>query len=56
MKYEKEKLVEEFYRLIWSSLESHLKYTHSHSSEGRDFHKKTTKEYARMMYILSKLS
>ena len=37
--------VERIIRLAWSSLESHLYWTHSKSSEGRNFHKQAIREY-----------
>ena len=51
----KEKKIERLIRLVWSSLESHLKYTHSHTSEGRNFHKKCVKEYSEQIKLLSEL-
>ncbi len=37
--------VERIIRLAWSSLESHLYWTHSKSSEGKNFHKQAIREY-----------
>lgn len=51
----KEERLEKLIRGVWSSLESHLVYTHRHSVEGRKFHKKCIKEYAVMIEQLSKL-
>ena len=45
-------------RLAWSSLESHLPYTHSGSmirGEDHEFHKNCIKEYAEIISVLSKL-
>jgi hypothetical protein len=39
------KNVEKIIRLAWSSLESHLYWTHSKSSEGKSFHKQAIREY-----------
>jgi hypothetical protein len=44
-KKEKEENVENIIRQAWSSLESHLPYTHKKSSEGKKFHKKCVEEY-----------
>lgn len=51
----KEKKIERALRLTMSSLESHLKYTHAHSSEGKTFHKKCVREYGEVINILSEL-
>lgn len=55
MKYAKEKKIERLIRLVWSSLESHLKYTHSNTSEGQKFHIDCIKEYAEQIKLLSEL-
>lgn len=49
------KKVEEAIRLAWSSLESHLQYTHKRSWEGKSFHQKCTREYSRIIQILTEL-
>ncbi len=49
------KEVERAMRLVWSSLESHLIFTHRKSTEGIKFHKKCVREYAELLDILSKL-
>lgn len=54
-KAQKHKLINEAIRLTWSSLESHLDYTHGKSSEGTKFHVGCVKDYARVIDILSKL-
>lgn len=54
-KHERAKIVERVIRQSWSSLESHLKYTHSHTSEGQNFHKKCVKEYVEIISDASKL-
>ena len=51
----KEKKIERLIRLTWSSLESHLEFTHKHSYEGTTFHKKCCKEYGEMIKLLSEL-
>lgn len=56
MKYQRERDIEEFYRLIWSSLETHLDGMYLKTPEGRNFHKKTVKEYVRMMELLKRLT
>ena len=53
MKHEKEKWIEEFYRLIWDSLESHLEGTHK--GKAQKFDKECVKDYARMMELLTKI-
>lgn len=55
MKTKKEKKIERAIRLTWSSLESHLQYTHKQSSEGKTFHRKCVKEYSELINILSDL-
>lgn len=42
-------------RSVWSSLESHLRYTHKNNIEGRKFHKKCVRDYSRDIHRLSKL-
>jgi len=50
-------------RDIWSSLDSHLDYTHSPVKQksfrkihgGKRFHKQCVKEYAEILLVLSKL-
>lgn len=54
-KVERAKLVDEAIRLVWASLESHLMYTHTKDEAGYGFHKQTTKEYARLIQILTEL-
>lgn len=55
------RMIEEAIRLSYSSLESHLKWTHSKLGKHRDddetnqFHVNCVKEYARTIYILSRL-
>ena len=54
----KAKEIEKAIRLAWSSLESHLQYTHSGRlirDEDRDFHKKCIEEYADIIKVLSQL-
>jgi hypothetical protein len=50
------KLIEEAMKIVWSSLDSHLPYTHKKytnaNGEHRGFHKKCVKEYVRLMEIL----
>jgi hypothetical protein len=47
--------IEEAIRLIWDSLQSHLQWTHTHSSEGEKFHKQCVKEYAILIKLLADL-
>lgn len=54
-KDERAKKIERATRLIWESLESHLKYTHVKTSEGRLFHKKCCRDYAELLQILADL-
>ena len=50
------KTIDEMMRLIWSSLESHLEWTHEHGKDGdMKFHKKCVKEYVKMMKLTSDL-
>lgn len=51
----KEKKIERLIRLTWSSLESHLQYTHKKTSEGCGFHKKCVKDYAETIKLLTEL-
>ena len=54
-KYNRAKIIERIIRQAWSSLESHLKYTHSHTSEGQQFHKNCVKEYVEIIKNASEL-
>ena len=59
-KAEKERAVkiEKAIRLVWSSLESHLYYTHDGKQirgENYRFHKKAVQEYSEVIKILSDL-
>lgn len=51
--------VEKGIRLAWSSLETHLGYTHSRSglirNETHNFHKKCVREYVEIISILTRL-
>ncbi len=49
------KKIEQAIKLTYDSLQSHLKYTHAHSSEGQKFHIKCVKEYAEVIKLLSEL-
>lgn len=49
------KKVDEALRLVWSSLESHLDLTSKKSYEGKTFHKRCVKGYARIVSLLSDL-
>lgn len=51
----KEANVEQIIRQAWSSLESHLQYTHKRTSEGQKFHKKCVEEYLDIMNNAVKL-
>lgn len=53
-KPEKNKDMEKAVRLVWSSLESHLTYTYRKSSEGKRFHLRCVKEYAKILEIITK--
>jgi hypothetical protein len=49
-------LIEEGIKLAYSSLDSHLLFTHSKAKDGsKKFHKDCIKEYARLITILSQL-
>lgn len=52
---EKAKKIERAIRLAWSSLESHLQWTHKKSSEGEKFHKQCLSEYAELIKILTEI-
>lgn len=52
---EKAKKIERAIRLAWSSLESHLQWTHKKSSEGEKFHKQCLEEYAELIKILTEI-
>lgn len=52
---EKDKILEEVIKSVYSSLESHLPYTYTKTSEGKRFHKKCVREYAEIINKLSKL-
>lgn len=54
-KKDRAKSVERIIRQAWSSLESHLRYTHVKSSEGIKFHKQAIKEYIEIITEASKL-
>lgn len=54
MRKNRAKKIEKLYRMIWSSLESHLPYTYDKYSDRR-FQKKCVKEYSEMFKILSDL-
>jgi hypothetical protein len=47
--------IERAMRLTWSSLESHLAYTHQKSAEGTKFHIKCVKEYVQILENLGNL-
>jgi hypothetical protein len=49
------KIIERAIRLAFSSLESHLYWTHKKTTEGKTFHKTAAKEYAEIISILSQL-
>lgn len=51
----REQIIERLLQLINDSLESHLPWTHKKSAEGTGFHITCVKEYAEMMYLVSKL-
>lgn len=55
MKRKRAVLVDRAIRLVYSSLESHLYYTHHKNHEGQKFHQQCVKEYAHLIKILSKL-
>jgi hypothetical protein len=52
---ERAKKVETAMRLAWSSLESHLQYTHGRHPDGKLHHKKCVKEYCELLRLLSEL-
>jgi len=49
------KIVDEGIRLTWSSLESHLEWTHRKSSEGKRWHQKCVEDYVRTLQLFIKL-
>jgi hypothetical protein len=55
MKKNRAKIIEEATRLVWSSYESHLEYTHKKSPEGKRFHTRCVKEYSRLLTLLCDL-
>jgi len=54
-KKDRAKAVEKIIRQAWSSLESHLKFTHTKTSEGYHFHRKCIKEYIEIITEASEL-
>lgn len=59
-KEEKAQKIERAIRLVWSSLSSHLKYTHHKDAckkdwEGHEWHQACIREYAEVIKILSEL-
>ena len=54
-KKDRAKAVEKIIRQAWSSLESHLRFTHIKTSEGTTFHRKCIKEYIEIITEASKL-
>jgi hypothetical protein len=55
MTKEKAKKIEATIRSLYSSLESHLPYTYLKSTEGKAFHIKCVKDYAKDIQNLSEL-
>ena len=53
--FKREKAIERAIKLVWGSLESHLRYTHVRTEEGMQFHKDCVKEYSELLMILSDL-
>lgn len=49
------KHVEKIIRQAWISLESHLYWTYTKSSEGTKFHKQAIKEYVDIIHNATKL-
>lgn len=54
-KDDRAKKIDTLIRMVWSSLESHLEWTHTDCEEGKDFHKKCIKEYSEIVKLLSEL-
>jgi hypothetical protein len=54
-KHLREERIERAIKLTWSSLRSHLEWTHKKSPEGHRFHKACVQEYAETIKILSSL-
>jgi hypothetical protein len=57
---ERAKMIERALLLTWSSLESHLRFTHEvvdpkDTNETNAFHKKCVREYSEIISILTKL-
>lgn len=55
MKKKRAKRIKRAIKLVFDSLESHLRYTHLNTEEGKKFHKKCVDEYATVIKLLAKL-
>ncbi len=55
IKHTREKKIDKAIRLVYDSLQSHLRYTYIKTSEGPEFHKICVREYADIIKILSEL-
>lgn len=53
--FERAKRVEKIVRLSWDSLQSHLYWTHTKSSEGTKFHKQAILQYVEIIEEATKL-
>lgn len=56
-KKERARKIERATKLVWDSMQSHLPYTHEDTggNGNNEFHKKSVKEYAELLQILSEL-
>lgn len=52
---ERAKIVSGLIRDVWGSLDSHLDFTHKKHHDSAVFHKRTIKQYARMIEQLTRL-
>lgn len=55
MKDDRAKKIAEALRLVWGSLDSHLDFTFEKHHDSKLFHKKTVKEYAKLIKLLTEL-
>lgn len=54
-KDERAELIDKLIRMVWSSLESHLEWTHEKSDEGQKFHRECVREYSEMLKLIAEL-
>jgi hypothetical protein len=53
--YKRAKIIEKIIRQTYDSLQSHLRYTYTHTSEGQKFHIDCVKEYIEIIKNASEL-